>query len=105
MLTHMEGSAIAHHGHDLPQKRRRSLRNLFKLRTHTKATLGMGLLSMILYYGLYTFNADIRHIAEMTNQGDKTYFLLPIAIAFLFSVVHGIFTDKFWEALGLRAKR
>jgi len=86
-------------------KRARRLRNLLMLRPKAKAAIAYGALSAGLYFGLYTFNDDIRHIAEMTNQGDKTYFLLPIGIAFLFSVVHGLFTDRFWEALGLKAKR
>ncbi len=84
---------------------RRRLRNLLMLRAQTKAALGYGAFSGALYYLLYYFNGDLRQIAEMTNQGDKTYFLVPIGIAFVFSVVHGLFTDRFWEALGVRAKR
>lgn len=101
MVTHADGATIGDHAH----KRRYSLRNLFVLRTKIKITIAMGMLSAVLYFGLYHFNSDIRHIAEMTNQGDKTYFLLPIGLAFVFSFVHGIFTDRFWEALGVKAKR
>lgn len=64
----------------------------------------LGLGSIALYALLYVFNDQIRHITEATNQGDHTYFLLPIGIAFIFSVVHGAFTGRFWEALGLQAK-
>lgn len=102
MVTHMDGAAIAQ---DTPKRRKWRLRNLFMLRPQAKAAIGFGLLSAMLYYGLYVFNDDIRHFAELTNQGDRTYFLLPIGLAFVFSVVHGIFTDRFWEALGLKAKR
>lgn len=84
---------------------RRRLRNMVMLRPKTKAALAYGVASGLLYYLLYHFSADIRGIAEATNAGDKTYFLLPIAIAFVFSVVHGLFTDRFWEAMGLKAKR
>ena len=101
MVSHVESAAI---NRSAP-KRAWRLRNLLMLRPKAKAAIGYGALSVGLYFGLYTFNADIRHIAEMTNQGDKTYFLLPIGIAFLFSVVHGLFTDRFWDALGLKAKR
>lgn len=101
MVSHVDGAAIAE---DTP-RRRRSLRSLFMLRPKAKAAIGYGLLSMVLYYALYLFNGDIRHAAEMTNAGDKTYFLLPIGLAFVFSLVHGLFTDRFWEALGVKAKR
>lgn len=101
MVSHADGAAIAENTH----KRRRSLRNMFMLRPKAWSAISFGLFSAVLYYGLYYFNGDIRHYAEMTNQGDKTYFLLPIGIAFIFSIVHGIFTDRFWEALGVKAKR
>ena len=83
----------------------RRIRYMLMLRRKTRAALLLGVLSGALYYLLFLFSSDIRHIAEMTNQGDKTYFLLPIGIAFVFSVVHGLFTDRFWEAMGLTAKR
>ncbi|MCC2111672.1 MAG: hypothetical protein KDJ16_06535 [Hyphomicrobiales bacterium] len=84
---------------------RRRLRNLLMLRAKTKAALAYGVFSGLLYYLLYHYSAEIRGIAEATNAGDKSYFLLPIAIAFVFSVVHGLFTDRFWQAMGLKAKR
>jgi len=64
-----------------------------------------GVLSAMLYYGLYHYGADIRHLAEETNQGSKTFFWVPIIIAFVFSAIHGPFTDRFWESVGLTAKR
>lgn len=100
MVTHAK-TAIG----EPSQKTARRLRNLVMLRPQSKSALFLGLLSGAMYYLLYLLSDDIRHIAEMTNQGDKTYFLLPIGIAFLFSVVHGLFTDRFWDALGLKAKR
>ncbi len=101
MVTHAEAADIA----EPAKKNHRRLRNLLMLRPQTKSALFLGILSGAMYYVFYLYSGDIRQIAEMTNQGDKTYFLLPIGIAFLFSIVHGLFTDRFWEALGLKAKR
>lgn len=75
------------------------------IRPETKAAIGLGVLSGILYFMLYIFGDDIRRLAELTTQGHRAYFLVPIAIAFVFSLVHGLFTDRFWEAVGLKAKR
>jgi len=105
MTTTMVSQANAAATHQSPVKLMRRIRNLMILRPVTRAAIGLGILSGALYFLLYYFSGDIRHIAEMTNRGDRTYFLLPIGIAFLFSVVHGPFTDRFWEALGLKAKR
>ncbi|MEG3617794.1 hypothetical protein V5T82_04945 [Magnetovibrio sp. PR-2] len=102
MVTHIDGAAL---GTGTPKRRKWRLRNLLMLRPQAKAAIAFGLMSAALYYGLYYFNDDIRHVAEMTNRGDRTFFLLPIALAFVFSIVHGIFTDRFWDALGLKAKR
>ena len=67
-------------------------------------TIATGVISAGLYFLLYHYGADIRHLAEATNHGDKTYFLAPIAIAFIFSLVHGDFTGRFWDSIGLQAK-
>jgi hypothetical protein len=67
-------------------------------------TVLFGIGSIVLYVMLYKFNYDIRHLAEMTNQGDKSFFLIPIGIAFIFSFIHGSFTGHFWDAMGLKAK-
>jgi hypothetical protein len=84
---------------------RRLRRTAVMVRARTKATFAWGALSVMLYLLLYIFSGDIRHVAEMTNQGDRTLFLLPVGIALLFSVVHGLFTDHFWKSVGLTAKR
>lgn len=87
------------------QKKPLSLRRLLMLRKETRAALFFGIMSAGLYFLLYTYNADIRAIGEATNRGDKSLFLLPIGLAFVFSIFHGLFTDRFWEAVGLKAKR
>ncbi len=64
----------------------------------------MGLLSITLYLGLYIFNADLIALTKNTYQGSKGLFFVPILLALVFSVVHGAFTSKFWDLLGVKAK-
>jgi hypothetical protein len=99
-------SSVSH----APAVRKRTLRHSLKirflvLRKRVQAAVLFGLMSAALYALLYYFNTDIKHIGEGVNQGDKTLFLLPIVLAFIFSLVHGIFTDRFWQAVGLKAKQ
>ena len=67
------------------------------------AATALGLCSLALYALLFLFADELVGLAERTRQGDKLLFLVPIAIAFLFSWIHGSFTGQFWEALGIRA--
>lgn len=69
------------------------------------ALIGLGVLSALFYYGLYHFNDFILEAAQAVRNGEKAFFLLPIAIAFAFSYIHGEFTGRFWHALGLQAKK
>jgi hypothetical protein len=64
-------------------------------------TVGLGLASAALYGALYAFE---RPILAYTAEGGYSLFLV-IAIAFAFSVVHGAFTGRFWDTLGLKAKK
>jgi hypothetical protein len=70
-----------------------------KFRSLTPALL-WGLGSATIYSLLYRY-AD--PLVEWTRQGRWT-FILPVAIAFLFSIVHGTFTGQFWDLLGIKAK-
>ncbi len=63
-------------------------------------TLLYGLISLALYLSLYVFAAKI---LALTSLGGW-YFLVPVAIALLFSLVHGTFTAHFWDLLGIKAK-
>jgi len=63
-------------------------------------TLIYGAVSGVLYYLLYRYN-DL--ILEYSRQG-HWYFMVPIGIAFAFSLVHGNFTGHFWDLFGVRAK-
>lgn len=60
-----------------------------------------GVVALILYFLLYLFEDSIMAI---TARG-RWYFLVPVAIAFLFSFVHGSFTSSFWEVLGIKARK
>lgn len=60
-----------------------------------------GAISLGLYAGLFLWE---KPLAEAAARGGW-YFLLPVAIAFLFSFAHGTFTGCFWDALGVQAKR
>ena len=61
----------------------------------------LGTLAGGLYLGLY-FNEAI--VLELSRRG-HWWFLFPVAVAFLFSFVHGAFTGLFWDVLGVKAKR
>ena len=63
-------------------------------------TLVYGVVSIGLYTLLYLFNEKI---LEFSKQG-HWYFVIPIVIAFVFSIVHGNFTGQFWDLFGVKAK-
>jgi len=60
----------------------------------------LGLLSVALYVLLYYFEEPI---LDWSKRGGW-YFLVPISMAFIFSIVHGTFTGRFWDLLGVKAK-
>jgi hypothetical protein len=60
-----------------------------------------GVASMGLYALLFAFEQEI---LDFTHQGRWT-FVVPVAIAFLMSYVHGGFTASFWDWFGIRAKK
>ncbi len=66
-----------------------------------KKFLFFGILSFILYYLLLAYQD---FILEICSRG-RWYALFPIATAFVFSLVHGNFTDAFWSVLGVEPKR
>lgn len=63
-----------------------------------------GVLSIGLYALLYFFSADLVQIAQETHSGNKSLFIVPVAIALIFSLAHGRFTSYFWDAMGIKAK-
>jgi flagellar biosynthesis protein FliQ len=54
-----------------------------------------------LYWLLF---ANETRIIDLSRQGSWSSLIL-IAIALIFSFVHGAFTSQFWDLLGLRAKK
>ena len=60
-----------------------------------------GLVSLVLYFVLYLFEDSI---LAFTSRGGW-YFIAPVAIAFVFSYVHGTFTGHFWDILGIKARK
>jgi hypothetical protein len=68
-------------------------------------TLTLGAASAGLYFLLFVYADSFAAIAAATHDGHKLYALIPIAIAMVFSFVHGAFTGHFWDLLGLRAKK
>lgn len=68
---------------------------------HTRLVL-LGLASASLYALLYVFRNEIM---TATTRTDGWYPALPVATAFLFSLVHGAFAGCFWEVLGVGRKR
>ncbi len=63
--------------------------------------IAYGLGSVVLYVLLLTNQNFINQ--NFTRGG--LYALLPIATAFIFSIVHGNFTGYFWTVLGVEAKK
>jgi hypothetical protein len=68
-------------------------------------TLILGAASAGLYFLLFLFADRLTALAQQTQNGHKLFALIPIAIAMVFSFVHGAFTGQFWDLLGLRAKK
>ena len=61
-----------------------------------------GAASLALYVLLFLYADETVEFARRTREGEKIWFLVPIVIAFAFSLVHGAFTGAFWDAIGLR---
>lgn len=61
-----------------------------------------GAASIALYALLFIYADETVEFARRTREGEKIWFLVPILIAFVFSLVHGAFTGCFWDAIGLK---
>lgn len=64
-------------------------------------TVLWGLASILLYILLFQFSDYL----TLYGQKGGWYFLLPISVAFIFSLVHGAFTGHFWDSIGLKAAK
>jgi hypothetical protein len=65
-----------------------------------RRTLIYGSISVALYTLLYLYNEDI---LALSREG-RWNFIVPMVIAFVFSIVHGNFTGHFWDVFGIKAK-
>ena len=63
--------------------------------------VGLGVLAAALYLALFL---NEKAILDISSRG-QWWFLVPVAIAFLFSFVHGAFTGLFWDVLGIKARK
>ncbi len=73
--------------------------------TEKRRPYGKMLFTGVVSIGLYAvllLKQDV--ISNYFGQGGF-YAFLPIATAFLFSIVHGIFTGAFWTVLGIEAAK
>lgn len=61
-----------------------------------------GIASVALYALLWVYADETVEAARRTRAGEHWLFLVPILIAFVFSLVHGAFTGAFWAAVGLK---
>lgn len=66
--------------------------------------LVLGLASSSLYLLLFGYADSLTALSAAARAGAKHYAIIPIIIALVFSVVHGAFTARFWDLLGLRAR-
>jgi len=64
-------------------------------------TLALGALTGLLYAGLFLAEDPILRVAALGGWN----VLVPVAIAFTFSAVHGAFTGHFWDLLGVKARK
>lgn len=69
------------------------------------SALLFGIVSAILYALLLANSSLFVEWAQRTHQGEKSLFLIPIVVAFVFSWIHGNFTGHFWESLGVKAAK
>ncbi len=70
------------------------------LNGQTAKTFVLGGVSLVLYLLLFS-NEEL--VLKVSTGGGWSS-MVPIAIAFMFSFIHGAFTGGFWEMLGLKAK-
>ena len=67
------------------------------------AAVGFGIASVALYALLFIYADLFPDWARRTRDGEHALALIPVAVAFAFSWVHGAFAGYFWDVLGLRA--
>lgn len=66
----------------------------------TIKAVAWGTLSVSLYYAMFQYEDVILAFSIKPIWS----VVLPVTVAFLFSIVHGNFTGYFWDALGVKPK-
>ncbi len=61
---------------------------------------GWGAFSGLLYWLLYLYSRQILELSVSAWWSP----VVPITIAFAFSIIHGNFTSAFWDAVGIKPK-
>lgn len=69
-------------------------------RDHVVLAVLWGMLSIALYVTLFVYERDILVLSVQPWWS----VILPITVAFVFSIVHGNFTSYFWDALNVKPK-
>jgi hypothetical protein len=85
----------------IPTKRRTKMATKNTRKKPYGSMVLMGLISI----GLYAALLLKQDFLNETFAKGGLYALLPIATAFLFSIVHGSFTGNFWTVLGVEASK
>jgi len=65
-----------------------------------KKTILFGLLSAGMYTALFSHSMEVATLCALGGP----YAICPIAIVFLFSLVHGTFASNVWSSLGIKAR-
>ncbi len=63
-----------------------------------------GIATSILYFLLYYFEETLLAWSGGVRQNGWS-FAVPVIVALVFSAIHGLFTNRFWKLLGIRAKK
>lgn len=63
--------------------------------------VALGTFTLAMYILLFKYE-DL--VLSITAKGGWA-FILPVGIAFVFSAFHGAFTGRFWDYIGIKAKK
>jgi len=67
----------------------------------TARMMALGAITLLLYAGLFLMEDLVLRLSALGGW----YGLIPVAIAFIFSLSHGTFTGYFWDVLGVKARK
>ena len=70
-----------------------------------KKPVGKMLIMGIISLAMYTWLLLNQDLVNGSFAKGGLYALLPIATAFMFSIIHGSFTGNFWTVMGIEAAK